>query len=171
MMACSYKGGLTWSTETTLPTSLNQYDSGLRTFTCSITQQMAQTSSAPTAYATLVACQALPRLPQRRERLSRHATWEPWTETQQPLQHCLAQRGRHAREAAKAPRDCEWQSARARALTAVPRLGPMKGLPSGLPSVAFAPRGWDFCPSTAFCPSGASLKPSPACEPLKCACH
>lgn len=27
--------GRTWSTETTLPTSLNQYDSGLRIFTCS----------------------------------------------------------------------------------------------------------------------------------------
>ena len=26
---------LTWSTDTTFPTSLNQYDSGLSTFTCS----------------------------------------------------------------------------------------------------------------------------------------
>ena len=43
-------------------------------------------------------------------------------------------------------------------LTAAPRLGPMKGLPSGLPSVALAPMGCAFCPSTAFCPSGASLQ-------------
>ena len=45
-----------------------------------------------------------------------------------------------------------------RGLTAAPRLGPIAGLPSGLPSVAFAPMGCDFCPSTAFCPSGASLQ-------------
>ena len=171
MTACSHRWGLTWSTDTTFPTSLNQYDSGLRTFTCSSTQWKAQVSSTPTAYATLAAGKALPRLPQRRERLSKHDTWEPWTETQHLVQHHPAQHGRHAQEAAKALRDCELQGSGSQALTAVPRLGPMAGLPSGLPSVAFAPRGWDFCPSTAFCPSGASLQPSSACEPLKCACH
>ena len=45
MTACSHGWGLTWSTDTTLPTSLNQYDSGLRTFTCSITQEEARISS------------------------------------------------------------------------------------------------------------------------------
>ena len=29
-----HQGQLTWSTDTTFPTSLNQYDSGLSTFTC-----------------------------------------------------------------------------------------------------------------------------------------
>lgn len=48
------------------------------------------------------------------------------------------------------------------ALTAEPRLGPMAGLPSGLPSVAFAPMGCAFCPSTAFCPSGANLQQEPS---------
>ena len=110
MMACCHRLGLTWSTDTTFPTSLNQYDSGLRTLTCSIPQRKAQTSSAPTAYPTLVAGQALPRLPPTRERLSKHDAWEPGTETQQPVQRRPAQHGRHVQEAARALRDCELQS-------------------------------------------------------------
>ena len=79
MMACSQSWGLTWSTDTTFPTSLNQYDSGLRTFTCSATEWKAQISSTPAARTTLLAGEPLPRLPQRRTRLPQHVTWEPQT--------------------------------------------------------------------------------------------